>query len=234
MMDYTQKRALIVDEDTRTSSLIESVLVSVGLEPLKLSTPAEATEAFQQGRFVVAFLGSTAALPGGATLTRMLRDSTYNASTPVILLSNDPRPKAMAEGFEAGATFFLYKPIDRDRLLRLVRATHGAMENKLMRRTRRVSLTSKVEVWFSGERMEGETINASLEGVLIKAAKAVPVGSSISMKLHLAKDMPPLAANGAVVRLSDKGEIGIQFGRLKVPETQRLEDFLLPLIPAAQ
>jgi CheY-like chemotaxis protein len=229
-----RKRALIVDDDSRTSSLIETVLASVGLEPLKVGTSEEAVAAFQHGRFVVVFFGSTSTFPGGVSLTRQLRDSSYNANTPVILLSNDPRPQAMTEGFEAGATFFLYKPIDKDRLLRLVRATHGAMENKLMRRTRRVSLTSKVEVWFSGEMLEGETVNASLEGVLIKTQKTVPVGSSITMRLHLAKDMPPLAANGAVVRLSDKGEIGIQFGRLKVPETQRLEDFLLPLIPAAQ
>jgi PilZ domain len=138
----------------------------------------------------------------------------------------------MTAGFEAGATFFLYKPIDKDRLLRLVRATHGAMEHKLLRRTRRVPITSRVQLWFGGDEIEGETVNASLEGVLIKTAKNVPVGSSVDMQLHLSKTLPPLAATGSVVRVSDQGEMAVQLGRLNVRESQRLEDFLLPLIPA--
>ena len=69
----------------------------------------------------------------------------------------------MAKGFEAGASFFVYKPIDRDRLLRLVRAIHGAIED-LHRRTRRVPLSSRVQITFRGQKIEGQTVNMSLEG----------------------------------------------------------------------
>jgi hypothetical protein len=45
------------------------------------------------------------------------------------MISDDQNPHAMSQGFEAGASFFLYKPIDKERLLRLVRATQGAMKH---------------------------------------------------------------------------------------------------------
>lgn len=227
------KRAVIVDDDLRTCNVVESVLVAAGIDSMKVTTTAEAASAFDHGRFLVAFLGSPVAFPRGLELTRLLRDSTFNRTTPVILLSADPRPRAMSEGFQAGATFFLYKPVDRDRLFRLIRATHGAMENKLLRRTRRVALASKVDLWFRDEEIAGETVNASMEGLLIKITKAVPVGSSVDMRLHLSKDLPPLVASGSVVRVSDKGELGIQLGKMNLRESQRLEDFLLPLIPTA-
>ena len=43
----------------------------------------------------------------------------------------------LTEGFEAGVSFLVYKPIDRTRLLRLVRVTQGAIDNEI-RRFRRV------------------------------------------------------------------------------------------------
>ena len=60
------------------------------------------------------------------------------------------------------------------------------------------------------------------------------MGSSVEMRLHRGKNVPPLAAKGSVVRLRDKGEIGVQFGRLDVRESQRLEEYLLPLLPPMQ
>ena len=60
------------------------------------------------------------------------------------------------------------------------------------------------------------------------------MGSSVEMRLHRGKNVPPLAAKGSVVRLGDKGEIGVQFGRLDVRESQRLEEYLLPLLPPMQ
>jgi PilZ domain len=112
-----------------------------------------------------------------------------------------------------------------------VRATHASMEHKLMRRTRRVPFRSKVELWTGGQELQGETINASMEGVLLKTSGSIPLGSSVDLRLHLDKALPPLAASGSVVRVSGDGEIGVHLARLNVRESQRLEEFLLPLLP---
>jgi len=126
-----------------------------------------------------------------------MREAGFNRMTPVVLVSDDQNPHAMSQGFQAGASFFLYKPIDRDRLLRLVRATQGAMEHE-RRRTRRVQLKSKVHLRIGPQEMEGETVDVSMDGLLVKAPKAIPVGSSVNIRLHLSADVKPVIAAGCV------------------------------------
>jgi hypothetical protein len=54
----------------------------------------------------------------------------------------------------------------------------------------------------------------SMEGLLVKAPRAVPVGSSVDISLHLSKSMRPIVTADSMV------------------ESQRLQEFLLPLIPS--
>jgi DNA-binding response OmpR family regulator len=226
-----QKRALVVDDERSTCDLIEKVLSSVGIDSLCLTTSSEAPSVLRLGRFAVAFLDYHMAQPDGPELTRQMRDSVYNRLTPVILLSDDQRPNAVSNGFKAGASFFLYKPIDRDRLLRLVRATHGAIEQG-QRRTRRVPLKSRVQLQFCGQEFEAETIDVSMEGLLIRTPRIIPLGSSVGVCLYLGKSMSPILGAGSVVRLPGKDQMGIHLGRLSIAESQRLQEFLLPLIPS--
>ncbi len=138
-----QKRALIVDTESETCDLIEKVLTSVGIDSLTLNRSSEAPEILREGKFAVAFFALRMTSPDGPELTRQMRDSTFNRMTPVVLISDDQRPTAVSQGFEAGASFFLYKPIDKERLLRLVRATQASAEHE-RRRTRRVPVKSRV------------------------------------------------------------------------------------------
>jgi CheY-like chemotaxis protein len=225
-----EKRALVVDDEPASCELIEKVLTSFGIETLTVRNSAEAPDILRHGRFLVAFLNYPMASLNSPGLIRQMRDSSYNRMTPVILLSADQRPRAMSEGFEAGATFFLYKPLDKECLMRLVRTAHGAMEVRL-RRTRRVPLKSRVQLRFRGQTIEAETINMSMEGLLVKAPRAVPVGSSVDISLHLSKTMRPIVTAGSVVRMHGGDQMGIHLGRLNMVESQRLQEFLLPLIP---
>lgn len=227
-----QKRALIVDDDRNTCDLIEKVLTSVGIESLSITKSSEAAGILRHGRFTVAFLDYCMESPDGPELTRQMRDSTYNRMTPIVLISDDQHPQAMSDGFKAGASFFLYKPIDRDRLLRLVRATHGAIEHA-HRRTRRVPLRSRVQLQFRGQEIDAETIDVSMEGLLIKSPRIIPIGSSVSVCMHLGQAATPILGSGSVVRLHGHDQMGIHLGRLNISESQRLQEFLLPLIPEA-
>jgi CheY-like chemotaxis protein len=223
------KRALIVDDEASTCELIEKVLGSVGIESLILTNSTEVVTVLRQGRFAIVFLDFRMTFPDGAELTRQMRDSGYNRMTPVVLVSDDPHPHAMAQGFEAGASFFLYKPIDKDRLLRLVLATQGQIEHE-RRRTRRVPLRSKVRLRMEGQEIEGETVDVSMEGLLVKAPRAMPVGSSVEVCLQLSKGLKPVVAAGCVVRLPGANQRGIHLGRLVPAESQRLQEFLLGLV----
>ncbi len=223
------KRALVVDNEPANCELIEKVLHSVGIESLVLSRSSEAPGILREGKFSVAFFGLRMNSPDGAELTRQMRDSGFNRMTPVVLISDDQRPHAMSEGFAAGASFFLYKPIDRESLLRLVRATQGAMEHE-RRRTRRVPLKCGVQLRAGDQEIDGQTIDVSMEGLLVKVSRPIPVGSSVNVSLQLSKGMKPVVGSGCIVRLLGGNQLGIHLGRLQLAESQRLQEFLLPLI----
>lgn len=184
-----RKLALIVDDELATCALIEEILTSVGIEFLSVTNSAEAVDIFQQLRFAVAFFDYQMVHPDGLELTRQMRYSDYNPTTPIVLISDDQEPGATAKGFAAGASFFLYKPIDDERVQRVVRAIRGGIEHCL-RRTRRVPLQSRVRVSFCGEQIEGVTLNVSMEGLLVRAPRTLPVGSSVRVSVRVAKAMP--------------------------------------------
>ncbi len=226
-----QKRALIVDDETATCQLVEKVLSSVGIESLVMTRSTEAVDILREGEFSVIFLGFRMAAPDGAELTRQMRSSGFNRMTPVVLMSDDQTPHAMSQGFEAGASFFLYKPIDRERLLRLVGTTQGSVGQE-RRRTRRVPLKSKVQLGIGGEQIDCETVDVSMEGMLVNIAKTLPLGSSVNIVLHLSLGVQPVVGAGCVVRLLGPHQMGIHLGSLALAESQRLQEFLLPLISA--
>jgi len=221
-----------VDDEPAVCDLIQKVLISAGLEALTLTRSAEAPGLLEEGKFDVVFLDLHMASPDGLELAQQMRRTESNRMTPIILLSDDQRPSAMSIGFEAGANFFLYKPIDKDRLLKLVRATQGPLEND-RRRTRRVPLQSRVQLRFGMEHQEGETVDVSPSGMLVKAPRILPAGSSVLVSLHLSGRMAPIVGTGSVVRIVGGNHMGIHLDRLAPPDSERLEEFLLPLIPSA-
>jgi CheY-like chemotaxis protein len=225
-----ETRAIIVDDEAATCDLIEKVLSSVGIASLAVTKSAEATEILRHGRFAVAFLDYHMDSPDGLALARQMRASGSNRRTPIVLISDDQRPAAVSEGFEAGASFVLYKPVDKERLLKLVRATQAIIENGL-RRTRRVDVKSKVSLTFCGQEITGETINVSMEGMLIRTPKTIPLGSSVEVSLQMSKTERPIRGAGSVVRVHGREEMGIHLGRLTLEESQRLQEQLLPLLP---
>lgn len=225
-----EKRAIVVDDEPAICELIAKVLTSAGIESLTVTRSEEAPEILRHEKFTLAFLDYGMAAPDGPELARQMRASASNLLTPIVLISDDQRPAAMAKGFAAGASFFVYKPIDRERLLRLVRATQGAM-NDVHRRTRRVEARSKVQITFRGQEVVGETVNVSLEGMLIRTPRTLPVGSSVGVSLLLNEAMRPVVGAGSVVRLCGHEEMGIHLGRLTREDSQRLQEYLLPLIP---
>lgn len=228
--DDMHRRGLIVDDEPLVCELIGKVLNSAGMEALTVTRSTEAPGILEGAKFDVVFLDLHMAFPDGIELARQMRSSRYNRTTPIVLISDDQRPSALSVGFAAGASFFLYKPIDKDRLLKLVRATQGSMEHE-QRRTRRVSIQSKVRFLFGKEELEGETINVSMSGLLLQATRIAPVGASLRMNLQFSQQMRPLLAAGSVVRIQRGNQMGIQLDQLTLSDSERLQEFLLPLIP---
>jgi DNA-binding response OmpR family regulator len=226
-----QRRGLIVDDEAAVCEMVGKVLSSVGMEALKITKSADAPSLLGQGKFDVVLLDMHMAAPDGIELARQVRGSRWNRTTPIILISDDQRPSAMGIGFEAGANFFVYKPIDKEQLLKLLRAARGQVEQE-RRRTRRVAVHSRVRLQSGAQELEGETVNLSMCGVLVKAHRTFAVGSTVNVSLSVPKQSRPITGMGSVVRVTGQTQMGIQLNQLSVAESERLQEFLLPLIPA--
>ena len=225
------RRALVVDDEPAICDLIQNVLISAGIEALTLTRSAEAPGLLEEGKFDVVFLDLHMPSPDGIELALQMRRTAANRATPIILISDDQRPSAMSIGFDAGASFFLYKPINRNRLLSLVRATQGTREND-RRRTRRVAICSRVQLRTGLQDLEGETVNVSPTGLLVKAPRVLPTGSSVDVSLYLPGRMNPVVCAGSVVRIAPGNHMGIHLDKLPPTDNERLEEYLLPLIPS--
>jgi CheY-like chemotaxis protein len=224
-----QRRALVVDDEPATCELIQRVLYAAGVDALTLTRSVQAASFLEEGKFDMVFFDLHMGSPDGIELSKEMRRAGSNRTTPIILLSDDLRPSAMSQGFAAGASFFLYKPVDRERLLKLVRATQSRLDHE-KRQTRRVPLLSKVRLRFGFEEILCETVDVSLDGILVKASRTIPAGTPVQVSMELTQRMKPVVGAGSVVRILGGNHMGIHLDRLPVEESARLQEFLLPMI----
>ncbi|MGH9746820.1 MAG: response regulator [Candidatus Acidiferrales bacterium] len=223
------RRALIVDDEPAMCELMKGVLSSTGLDSLTLTKSSDATGYLREEKFDVVVLDFSMPPPSGKDLAQQARGSGFNQRTPIIMISDDPRPSAVSEGFEAGASFFLYKPLDTSRLLRLIRVTQGAIEHE-KRRFRRVPVRSRVHLSSDQGELDCETIDISLNGMMVKSPRTMPPGSHVRLSLDMPAGAQPIVGNGSVMRTIGEDQMGIQFNLLRTDESGRLQEFLLPLI----
>lgn len=212
------------------SDLIGAVLKSAGVEAVTLTKYGEAPDLLNNEKFAMVLL-DLRALADALRLARKARESGFNHATPIILMSDDQSTAAVGAGFEAGVNFVLYKPVDEGRLLRLVRATSEGIGPK-KRRFRRVQLQSRVHLAFAERELEAETIDVSLNGMLVRAQGHFPAGSAVRVRLYLSPEIEPIVGSGQVMRNLAGNRMAIHLEDMTPADTGRLQDFLLPLTAA--
>jgi DNA-binding response OmpR family regulator len=220
-------RALVVGDEEAMCALIKETLGAANIEAVTLTASAEAAARFQEGKFDVILVDLCVPPVNATKLVQGIRLSGFNRKTPVIMISDDLRPAALSEGFKAGVSFFVYKPIDRAHLMRLIRVTQGSIEHE-KRRFRRIPVRAKVRVKCGDKSVEGETIDISLNGTLVRAAHTFPVGSPVEVSLYLLAGRPPVAGLGSIMRVAEGNQMGIQLEQLPAAESGRLQEYLLP------
>jgi DNA-binding response OmpR family regulator len=224
-----QRRSLVVDDELAVCQLIQDVMNSAGMNALTLTKSSEAAHHLEEEKFDVVLLDLRMPPPDGIEVAQQTRDSGFNRNTPIIMISEDQHISAVSEGFKAGASFFLYKPIDKGRLLQLIRASHGAIEQE-KRRFRRIEHRAKVHLTSDKLEFDGETVDISMNGMLVKAAQCVPAGSAVGLRLDLLPGVKPFLGSGSVMRTIGGNQMGIEFNLLNRAENGRLQELLLPLI----
>jgi CheY-like chemotaxis protein len=223
------KSALLVDSEAHEGKILQEILESEGMEAVTLASAADAPDYAQARKFDVVFVDSSSPVSDGIELTRKIRGTPRNHKTPIVMITTPKYTGFLTEGFQAGVSFMVYKPIDRARLVRLVRVMQGAAESEI-RRFRRVATEVKMLFRNGDEEVEGATINLSLNGALVRAPRVFPLGTLLKTHMFLAP-AEPVIGHAVVMRTVNNDQMGIQFDGLALSESMRLQDYLLRLLP---
>jgi CheY-like chemotaxis protein len=221
-------RILVVDDEPALCELLETVLISAGMDVHAVTSTAGVGTLLAREKFDAVFLDVHMPAPSGTELARQMRTGGFNMKTPIVMITGDADPAVLRRGFEAGANFFLFKPVDRRAILRLVRATQGSILNE-RRRFQRVGIACAVAIEKGGTRCKGRTVDLSLSGLLAEADNAFDVSSRVEIQLQIGD--APLKIRGAVVRRSGN-HMGIIFDPMNPADSGKLHEFLLPHIVA--
>jgi CheY-like chemotaxis protein len=215
---------LVVEDDRRSLELMVEVLGSLDVQIEAVSDSAKASQAIDERKFDGIFLDLT--MPGldGLALTAQARRSEPNRTTPVVVVDASPEQSSMDAAFRSGADFYFPKPLDRSKLLELVRTTTSAMLYHQFRYTR-MPLRTKVHCRGAvGKSALGETYNLSQNGLLFEAGNVFSVGDMAHVTFALPGDSVPIKCLCVVARVDDQGRAGVRFTGISGSDRFRIQD----------
>jgi CheY-like chemotaxis protein len=185
----------------------------------------------QKRKYDAAFLDVNMPPPDGVELTKQIRSSDMNRTTTIVILTGAEDRGLMSRAFQAGANLFLFKPIERTRLLRTIQISSGPIDRE-RRRLQRVKVKCRVSIESGPDRLDGETVDLSLNGMLVRATRTLGVGTVVNVALTPPSATEPIRTSARIVRTEGNELIALQLEGTGKIETKRLGEFLVPLIVA--
>jgi uncharacterized protein (TIGR02266 family) len=217
-------KLLVVEDDMLSLELMEEVLTSLKAEVSCVNDGEQAAALLNQSRFDGIFMDLEMPIMHGFELARRVRESSWNRSTPIVVVTGRDERATMQQAFAKGATFFLQKPIDRQKLTGLFRAVRGTLlENR--RRNVRVPLRTEVTCSDGPKTTRGMTWNLSQGGILIDTAASLKPGDSVRLSFRLPVSGEQIDAMGVVVWTSANRQ-GIRFTKVSDQNMRVIKQFI--------
>jgi two-component system, chemotaxis family, chemotaxis protein CheY len=119
------KSILTVDDSASMRQMLAFILKGAGYEVVQATSPDEAIAMALERSFDLVLTDQNMAGGDGISLIGALRKLPAYASTPIIMLTTESSDEMKAKGRAAGATGWMVKPFDPNRLLEIVRKFAG-------------------------------------------------------------------------------------------------------------
>lgn len=217
-------KILIVEDDAASLELMTEVLRSLEAEVRPILDSQKAAILVNQEKFDGIFLDLGMPNLNGFALAQQIRTSSWNRSTPIVIVTGREERDTMHEAFATGANFFLQKPIDKRKLTALFRTVRGTMvENR--RRYARVPLQTKVTCTVGSKISQGRTWNISQGGVQVETGRLSP-GDKVRVSFRLPSSGVPIDAHGTV-KWADETRQGIEFASLSDESALAIRQFII-------
>src|ERR1700728_855050 len=219
----TPLRLLGVEDDLASLELMTEVFTSLQAEVRPVSDSEKAVGMVNQEKFNGIFLDLEMPKLNGFDLARLIRKSSRNKSTPIIIVTGRDERQTMQEAFAIGATFFLQKPVDRQKLSTLFRTVHGSLaENR--RKQARVPLQTDVICEVASRSLRGLSWNLSRGGIQVDIGSLKP-GDMVRLLFRLPTSSARIDAFGVVV-WTTKTRQGIQFTKMSAQNAEAIRQFM--------
>jgi CheY-like chemotaxis protein len=220
----TPLKLLVVEDDAASLELMTEVFTSLKAEVRPVNDSEKAAGIVNQEKFDGIFLDLEMPKLNGFDLARVIRKSSWNKSTPIIIVTGRDERQAMQEAFALGATFFLQKPVDRQKLTILFRTvTGGMLENR--RKYIRVPLQTEVICTVGSRIVRGISWNLSHGGMQIEASD-LHVKDTVRLSFRLPVSGASIDVVGTVAWAGENRQ-GIQFTTLSPPTQQSIRKYIV-------
>lgn len=216
-------KLLIVEDDIASLELMAEVFTSLKAEVRAVSDGREAAGLVDREKFDGIFLDLEMPTMHGFDLSRRIRKSSWNKTTPIIIVTGRDERQTMQEAFAIGATFFLQKPVDRQKLSILFRTVRGGMLDN-QRRSIRVPIQTGVICEVGSRTLRGVTWNLSQGGIQVEAGDLQPQ-DAVRLSFRLPVSGVSIDVVGMVVWADEKRQ-GIQFTKISAQNQQWIRDFI--------
>jgi CheY-like chemotaxis protein len=216
-------KLLVVEDDEASLELMTEVFRSLKADVRPVSDSEEAARRINREKFDGIFLDLEMPNLHGFDLAREIRKSAWNKFTPIIVVTGQDERETMQEAFAVGVTFFLQKPVDRQKLSRLFRTVRGGMlENR--RRSTRVPLRADVSCAVGSRTMSGVTWNLSQGGIQVEV-DGMRINDVVRLSFRLPISGSAIEADGTVV-WGDPKKQGIQFTTVSAKNQESIRQFV--------
>lgn len=112
---------LTVDDSPSMRKMVSLTLVGAGYEVVEAVDGIDAIEKAQTQRIDLVLTDQNMPRLDGLGLTRRLRESTQFKTVPILMLTTESSELMKQAGRAAGATGWLVKPFDPDRLIEVIK-----------------------------------------------------------------------------------------------------------------
>lgn len=218
---------LLVDDTGLFRALAEAIPRRTNCRVLSAANGTEALAMARREKPDIVFLDADMTGMTGVDICRVLKADPQFGRTPVVLVGIDA--KTRDEGVRAGASDFLWKPVDEvaffDTFRRLLQI--------LPREAARAPFGFSVTFWRDGLQYEGTIRDLAKGGFFVRTPVAQPIGARIEVSFDVPgrKAGRTVVAEAIVVRVGqepDRG-LGCRFFRVAASSRTHLDECLRAL-----
>ena len=217
-------KLLVVEDNIASLELMTEVFTSLKAEVRPISDSEKAVSVVNEEKFDGIFLDLEMPKLNGFDLARLIRKSSWNKSTPIVIVTGRDERQTMQDAFALGATFFLQKPVDRQKLSVLFRTVSGGMlDNR--RKYIRVPIQADVACTVGSRTLRGVSWNLSQGGMQVEVGDLKPK-DAVRLSFQLPRPAVTIDAGGVVVWANEQRQ-GVQFTNVGAQSQQSIRQFIV-------